>query len=422
MAVLVALGATACSFLLVPWRQFSTGHGRVIAYAPTERTQTIEAPVYGRVVRLGPGIVEGAPVTAGQFILEIRDVDAQRAERLALQEQASADKLRFAESKVETYGRQELDLDEARRQIIEAGRALIEEARGKVEAELQGVEAAAAGVAQTKSNLERQRKLFEAGLISGTAFEKDERSFEEAEAKHAAARAYVAAARQSLAAKTAELEQKSRESQTKVDYARAMQQEAQGDVALARKDLAEIQGKRAQFESRVITAPKDGYILRLFVNEDAEQLKEGDPLFTIVPDTLDRAVELWVNGNDVPLVIPGRQARIQFEGWPAVQFAAGWPTTAWGTFSGTVTAVDATDNGKGKFRVLIRPLPDEPWPHPDLLRQGVRANGWILLDQVTIGYEIWRQMNGFPAVYDDAMKKSEGSEPEKTPKKVKLPK
>ena len=61
--VLVALGATACSFLLVPWRQFSTGHGRVIAYAPTERTQTIEAPVYGRVVRLGPGIVEGAPVT-----------------------------------------------------------------------------------------------------------------------------------------------------------------------------------------------------------------------------------------------------------------------------------------------------------------------------------------------------------------------
>ena len=30
------------------------------------------------------------------------------------------------------------------------------------------------------------------------------------------------------------------------------------------------------------------------------------------------------------------------------------------------------------------------------LRQGVRANGWILLDQVSLGFEIWRQFNGFP--------------------------
>ena len=30
------------------------------------------------------------------------------------------------------------------------------------------------------------------------------------------------------------------------------------------------------------------------------------------------------------------------------------------------------------------------------LRQGVRVNGWVLLSQVTLGYELWRIFNGFP--------------------------
>jgi hypothetical protein len=69
-----------------------------------------------------------------------------------------------------------------------------------------------------------------------------------------------------------------------------------------------------------------------------------------------------------------------------------------GTFGGRVALVDAVDNGKGKFRVLIIPdKKDEPWPNVRYLRQGVRAKGWVLLDQVRLGYELWRQFNGFPA-------------------------
>jgi hypothetical protein len=26
----------------------------------------------------------------------------------------------------------------------------------------------------------------------------------------------------------------------------------------------------------------------------------------------------------------------------------------------------------------------------------VRANGWVLLDSVRLGYELWRRFNGFP--------------------------
>ncbi len=91
---------------------------------------------------------------------------------------------------------------------------------------------------------------------------------------------------------------------------------------------------------------------------------------------------------------------MQFEGWPAIQFS-GWPSVAVGTFGGEVVSVDSRDNGKGKFRVLVRPDPqDRAWPAERFLRQGVRANGWVLLNQVPLWFEVWRQLNGFPPVVD----------------------
>ena len=36
------------------------------------------------------------------------------------------------------------------------------------------------------------------------------------------------------------------------------------------------------------------------------------------------------------------------------------------------------------------------------LRQGVQARGWILLEEVSMGFELWRQINGFPPVIADA--------------------
>ena len=60
--------------------------------------------------------------------------------------------------------------------------------------------------------------------------------------------------------------------------------------------------------------------------------------------------------------------RLQFEGWPAVQFA-GWPSVAVGTFGGEVMTIDATDDGTGKFRILVQPTAEAEadsskiWPY-----------------------------------------------------------
>lgn len=85
-----------------------------------------------------------------------------------------------------------------------------------------------------------------------------------------------------------------------------------------------------------------------------------------------------------------------FEGWPAIQLP-GFPGASAGTYAGRLAFVDATDDGAGKFRVVVVPDPREPaWPDPVRLRQGVRAKGWVLLGRVSLGYELWRRMNGFP--------------------------
>jgi adhesin transport system membrane fusion protein len=78
-----------------------------------------------------------------------------------------------------------------------------------------------------------------------------------------------------------------------------------------------------------------------------------------------------------------------------VQFS-GWPSAAIGTYGGKVAFVDPHDDGKGRFRVVVVPDGPHPWPPRQYLRQGTRATGWVLLGRVKLGYEIWRQFNGFP--------------------------
>jgi len=186
------------------------------------------------------------------------------------------------------------------------------------------------------------------------------------------------------------------EAQSRVESAKAGRQAASVDVAATQEKVASFASRIAQQSSQLITAPRAGTIFRMYAAPGAELVKAGDPLVSLIPDTESRAVELWVDGNNVPLIDEGRPVRLQFEGWPAVQFS-GWPAVAVGTFGGRVSLVDPSADAQGRFRLLVVPDPDdEPWPEPIYLRQGVRANGFVLLDQVSLGYELWRQANDFP--------------------------
>ncbi|MBM5782097.1 MAG: HlyD family efflux transporter periplasmic adaptor subunit [Pelagibacterales bacterium] len=170
-------------------------------------------------------------------------------------------------------------------------------------------------------------------------------------------------------------------------------------VETSASELAEIEIKLSRQQNQIIYAPKDGIILKVLAGDNATLVKSGDKIATFAPELTDPVVELYVGGNDIPLVSPGRKVRLQFEGWPIVQFS-GWPSTAIGTFGGEVYSVDSSISENGKFRVLVKKPENEKWPEKRFLRHGAKAYGWVLLNQVSLGYEIWRQLNSFPPNFD----------------------
>lgn len=426
-----------------PWQQTVRGTGSVIAFSPADRPQPLQTPIKGRILRFGDNVYENASVKAGDLIAEIQDLDEGYLARLESQSEAS-------ESQVESMRRLvsagERNLDVSKRvvttletqletyrsvkdQMVAGADAAIESAEGKVESLRRKVSAATAGLNQVEADFERQKSLFDENIVSQLKYQESERKFLEAKAKLAGAEADLRAAMADVVGKQRDRDAKADKAQVDIEYATAMLDKARGEVEKvasdvakseaelqkAEKDLIAARTKVSRQQNQVILAPFDGTITQIIPNQGGQILKEGDLIATIVPLTADRAVQVWLDGNDASLVEPGRHVRLQFEGWPAVQFA-GWPSVAVGTFGGTVVSVDQTDNGKGKFRVLIQEdIGSAQWPKGRYLRQGVRANGWVLLKTVPLWFELWRKMNGFPPVVEEGPK-IEGRKPPKLPK------
>lgn len=207
-------------------------------------------------------------------------------------------------------------------------------------------------------NFDRQKKLFEQGISSQKSFEDSKIKLEELRAKQSQAAAKL----------------------------------SQAEVKLSRQN------------TQMITAPQDGAIYISQFSSLSARIKEGQPIATFIPDLKHPAVEMYIDPNDMPLVYPGRKVRLQFEGWPAIQFS-GWPSRAIFTFGGIVSVVDQFVSDNGKLRIIVSPDEnDEHWPDSQFLRVGAQASGWVLLNQVKVGYEIWRQLNDFPPAPDQSMR------------------
>jgi multidrug resistance efflux pump len=427
-ALFVVILISVVFLAIVPWRQSAKGTGRVIAYVPQERQQPITSPIKGVVETIAPELREGDFVKAGQFILELRPSAANMSEQIAFQELDLQNKLESARIKAEVYRQNIKDFTDARDFSVKAAQEMVESTEAKLLAKRESVPGYEAKELQVRLNYERQKQLFDQGAFSEKELEKVKKDWDVALSDLASAEHEVISAEKEVEAKKHELDQKRSEGQTKIDYSRAMEQDAIGLEATVQKELREIAIKQSELKQLTITAPRDGTIYRLPIFERGQSVKEGEQLFVLVPETAERAVELWISGNDISLIKVGDHVRLQFEGWPAVQFA-GWPSVAVGTFGGEVARIDPTDDGKGKFRIQVVPdtSPDaavtsifgagQSWPSNQYLRQGVRANGWVMLRRVTLGYELWRQLNGFPPVVSE----TDPSNEEK-PDKINLPK
>jgi multidrug resistance efflux pump len=379
MAVASAL-IVAGAFVL-PWQQSVRGTGRVIAFNPLDRRVNVEAPVQGRVRRLH--VVENQVVKKGEPLVELQDNDPNLINNLRLQHDAAIARRAAAIQRVEDLSQQIQSLELARPQAVASAEQRVKAEEFQLEANL--------------LNYRRFAQLVETGDVSRRDYELARLAKDSSEANLAAAKAV--------------LERTGREYDANIASTKASRGNAEADAAAAAREVAAIDIQINQSSQQVIEAPRNGIVLSVAVNEGMF-LRPGSPICVVIPEAEDRFVEAWVDGMDMPLItprhagpdgetIPGSRVRLQFEGWPAIQFV-GWPSVAVGTFGGEVIAVDAADDGRGSFRIIIAPdSDDDRWPGARFLRQGVRAKAWVLLRQVPLWLELWRQLNGFPPVVGD---------------------
>ena len=407
------------AMVFVPWRQTAVGGGTVVALDPQQRPQPVLSPAKGVISYVKPGLREGSYVEANELLLRLEPFAVEGVQQIDTQILAIQSKQAAAESSL-AVAEQAAELQESSgRSLAESLNQEYRAARQKWEQSKNEVLAIQAELEDKRNQLRIAEEVAEKGLVSQEELFSKRQDVEVGWAKVLKAENAVEEAYASLMSKEEEIEAKKREIDIKNRTANQKILEAIQELKTVEKELIDLRTKRNELDRLEVTAPRSGTIQEWYGLAGSDTVKEGDRLFIIVPETAELAVELKISGNDLPLIHEGDQVRLQFEGWPAVQFV-GWPSVAIGTFAGKVNRVYPTDDGQGNFRVVVTPDDSleakNAWPDDRYLRQGVRANGWVLLRTVSLGYEIWRQLNGFPPVVA-------AEEPDKEKgNKVKLPK
>lgn len=408
--LLLAFVLSPIALLRVPWQQTLRGRGQVVAYAPTERKQLVTALIGGQVRKWH--VVEGTKVKMGDAIADIDDNDPELTGRLDAQRSFLLSRRKAAEEEVAEQSRAVEAQDKAAAATVGAAKANREAAALLVDVAKQGRKNAEFAAGFEQSRYQMFDKLFKDKQFGGLESElsRDEAKMRSDRAITDVTRAEAEVKRADAALLTGDslILQAEGNGLSTVATTRRDLRRAEQNVFSVERELQELESRIERFKARFVKAPCDGVVFRISADGQTGQfVKEGDELAVIVPDSTDRVVELMIDGVDAPLIAAhmqqtgrGPHVRLQFEGWPGVQFA-GWPSVAVGTFGGRVRQIDPTDDGYGRFRILVEPekmFDGDVWPEGLYLRQGNQSVGWVFLNRVTLGYELWRQFNGFPPV------------------------
>jgi adhesin transport system membrane fusion protein len=400
--VLIVLGLVIFIGFFLPWQQNVRGQGKVTALNPANRPQTVESAIPGRIIKWH--IIEGNYVEKGDTILQLAEVkdkyfDPQLLQRTQQQIEAKENSLLAKELKMGAYQGQIVALKESLDAKMRQARNKINQSILKLQSDSIAYESEKISFDNMANIFTRNKLRYESGNITMTKFQELESKYNDqrakivsAENKYAQSKAELSIVRTDLSAIQADYSEKINKANTDLQATYSEINETQGGIAKMRNEYSNIEVRIQQYS---VLAPQTGYIVKTLKAGLGETIKEGEALVTIMPDNPDLAVEMYVRAMDIPLLERGRLVRIEFDGWPALQFS-GWPSVAVGTFGGTVEVIDRVNNGSGNFRILVRPDPnDDPWPPQ--LRLGSGTKGWVMLDNVPVWYEIWRQLNGFPA-------------------------
>lgn len=389
--------------LFLPWTQNINSQGMLTALTPQDRPQTVEAVIAGRIEQWY--VTEGTLVNKGDTIASLSEVkekymDPNLLANLGDQLEAKRGSAVATGAKAEAMQEQIQALREGLVFSLQKARNKVEQSRLKLQSDSMEVVAQRTDLAIAEAQFARQENLYNQGLKSLTELEQRRMKLQEAQAKllsvinkYDAARAELENARTELNSLQAEYADKIAKAEAELNATQSYIFGTQAEVAKLQSEYSSTQVRSQYYH---VVAPQTGFLVRTLKAGIGETVKEGEALATIMPNNPQLAAELYVDALDLPLLEPGDDMRLQFEGWPALVFS-GWPGASFGTFGGKVAVIDNTGTN-GRYRLLVVQDPgQEEWP--GALRVGSGVQGWAMLNTVPIWYEIWRQLNNFPADY-----------------------
>jgi membrane fusion protein, adhesin transport system len=387
--------------LVIPWTQNISGHGRLTALEPEKRPQSIQSIIPGRIEKWY--VSEGDYVKAGDTIMRITEIVddyfdpnlLENAERVIQNKESSVSGYM---EKIAALDRQIDAMNESRKIKMSQQEIKISQSILKLQSDSVESNAARANLKVAEEQFERFKELFQKGLKSETELEQREVALQNARYKETETQNKLMISRQELANIRNEYNSIFQDYRDKISKSESEKFTALSALFDTESEISKLQSNLSGFNQRTgyyfITSPIDGYITRVLKTGVGENIKEGTEIVTLMPGDYSLAVELFIKPMDYPLVQKGQQIRFIFDGWPAFVFS-GWPGASFGTYAGVIVAIDNFTNENGEYRLLVAPDPnDAPWPQG--IRVGGGAKGIAMLNDVTVGYELWRRFNGFP--------------------------
>lgn len=387
--------------LFVPWTQNINTSGVVTTQYQEQRPQQINSIIPGKIIKWW--VKEGDFVQKGDTIVELADtkddyLDPRLIERTNDQLIAKKQKVDFYDTKITNINGQLVAIEAGFKLKEAAIKNKIQQLERKILIDSAELAAANIDLEVSTNQFNRAGKMWNDGIISLVDYERRTQSFNKAKAGFQEKQQKFLNTKQDVLIGKIELNTLKQDVNDKLfklkgDIANS-NSEKSTVLAEVAKNENELSNYRIRGSQKWLLAPQTGQIIKAKKAGINEIVKEGEMIVEIVPNTFLYAVELFVKPMDLALLNKGQDIRLQFDGYPAIVFS-GWPNSSYGTFAGKISAIETNRNEYGKFRVLIVPDDKEKrWPVN--LKIGTGTQGFALLNNVPIWYELWRQLNGFP--------------------------
>ncbi|WP_288460197.1 HlyD family efflux transporter periplasmic adaptor subunit [uncultured Chryseobacterium sp.] len=390
--------------LFLPWTQNIKVMGNVSTLYQEQRPQQLNSPIPGRIIKWY--VKNGDYVKKGDTLLQLSEVkedylDPLLVKRTEMQVEAKKGVRDYYEAKVGTTNSQLQALNSARDLKLSQLKVKISQLNNKLAGEEAELEAAKNELRMSSDQYERQKKMYDEGLVSLTQFQQRSVSYQNALAKKTATENKLAQTRQEIVNVNIEQNATIQDYNEKLSKTEGERFQSMGQIEGSDGDIAKLENQVANYRARqglyFVIASQDGQVVQINKAGIGEILKDGESIGIIVPEKVDYAVEIYIKPVDLPLVKEGQRVMCIFDGFPAIVFS-GWPNSSYGTFAGKVIAVENNISANGMFKALvIQDKNEKQWPPK--IKMGTGVQGIAILNDVPIWYELWRNINGFPPDY-----------------------